>query len=87
MTAKSGWRVIRRTRRLAVCSTVGIAVILGIEFMFRYEDMVDKKFDALDAYLAFETEADGEVPSGTGKEKVVRKKAYGTGATGIPPKM
>jgi hypothetical protein len=52
--------------------------ILGDDwFMFRYEDMVDKKFDALNAYLGFETEADGEVPSGTGKEKVVRKKAYG----------
>jgi hypothetical protein len=39
--------------------------------------MVDKKFDALNAYLGFETESDAEVPSGTGKEKVVRKKAYG----------
>ena len=46
-------------------------------FMFRYEDMVDKKFDVLNTYLGFETEADAEVPSGTGKEKVVRKKAYG----------
>ena len=46
-------------------------------FMYRYEDMVDKKFDALNAYLGFETESDAEVPSGTGKEKVVRKKAYG----------
>ena len=45
-------------------------------FMFRYEDMVDKKSEALNAYLGFETEADGEVPSGTGKEKVVHKKAY-----------
>ena len=46
-------------------------------FLFRYEDMVDKKFDGLNAYLGFETGADTEVPSGTGKEKVVRKKAYG----------
>jgi hypothetical protein len=46
-------------------------------FMYRYEDMVDKKFDALNAYLGFETQSDAEVPSGTGKEKVVRKKAYG----------
>ncbi len=43
-------------------------------FMFRYEDMVDKKFEALNAYLGFETEADGERPSGTGKETIVRKK-------------
>jgi hypothetical protein len=46
-------------------------------FMYRYEDMVDKKFDSLNAYLAFDAKADAEVPSGTGKEKVVRKKAYG----------
>jgi hypothetical protein len=46
-------------------------------FVYRYEDMVDKKFEALNAYLGFKTEADAEVPSGTGKEKVVRKKAYG----------
>ncbi len=46
-------------------------------FLYRYEDMVDKNFDALNAYLGFETQSDAEVPSGTGKEKVVRKKAYG----------
>ena len=46
-------------------------------FLYRYEDMVDGKFDALNAYLGFETKSDAEVPSGTGKEKVVRKKAYG----------
>ncbi len=45
--------------------------------MYRYEDMVDKKFEALNSYLGFETESDAEVPSGTGKEKVVRKKTYG----------
>lgn len=46
-------------------------------FMYRYEDMVDKKFNALNTYLGFKTKSDAEVPSGTGKEKVVRKKAYG----------
>ncbi|MBW2491525.1 MAG: hypothetical protein JRE65_10300 [Deltaproteobacteria bacterium] len=46
-------------------------------FRYRYEDMVDKKNDALNEYLGFETDADAEVPSGTGKDKVVRKKAYG----------
>jgi hypothetical protein len=45
--------------------------------IFRYEDMVDKKFDALNAYLGFEADINAEVPAGTGKEKVVRKKAYG----------
>jgi hypothetical protein len=46
-------------------------------FLFRYEDLVEKKFETLNAYLGFETAADAEVPVGTGKEKVVRKKAYG----------
>lgn len=46
-------------------------------FLFRYEDMVDKDFDALNTYLGFNADADAEIPSGTGKEKVVRKKAYG----------
>ena len=46
-------------------------------FLYRYEDMVAKKFDGLNAYLGFETQSDAEVPPGTGKEKVVRKKAYG----------
>jgi hypothetical protein len=44
-------------------------------FMFRYEDMVNNKFEALNAFLGFETAVNAEVPSGTGKEKVVRKKA------------
>ena len=46
-------------------------------FIYRYENMIDKKFDALNAYLGFKISSDAEVPSGTGKEKVVRKKAYG----------
>jgi hypothetical protein len=39
--------------------------------------MVDKKFGALNEYLGFEIASEAEVPKGTGKEKVVRKKAYG----------
>ena len=46
-------------------------------FIFRYEDMVDKNFDALNDYIGFEAKTEAEVPSGSGKEKVVRKKAYG----------
>ena len=46
-------------------------------FLFRYEDMVNKEFDSLNKYLGFEVNADAEVPRGTGREKVVRKKAYG----------
>lgn len=51
---------------------------LGEEwFLYTYEDMVGKKFDALNAYLGFDMAAEAEVPSGTGKDKVVRKKATG----------
>jgi hypothetical protein len=46
-------------------------------FLFKYEDMVNQKFDALNDYLGFEVREQAEVPVGTGKEKVVRKKAYG----------
>jgi hypothetical protein len=46
-------------------------------FLFKYEDMVAKKFAALNEYLGFEIEGGGEVPKSTGKAKVVRKKATG----------
>ena len=46
-------------------------------FVFRYEDMVNKQFDGLNAHLGFKISPDAEVPSGTGKQKVVRKKATG----------
>lgn len=45
--------------------------------LFKYEEMVDQNFDALNDYLGFKVLSDAEVPLGTGKEKVVRKKAYG----------
>jgi hypothetical protein len=46
-------------------------------FVFRYEDMVNKQFDGLNAHLGFSISPNAEVPSGTGKQKVVRKKATG----------
>ena len=46
-------------------------------FLFKYEDMVNRNFEALNQYLGFEVEADAEVPQSTGKAKVVRKKAFG----------
>ncbi|MBL0713448.1 MAG: hypothetical protein JJV98_07075, partial [Desulfosarcina sp.] len=46
-------------------------------FLYTYEDMVAKKFDALSEYLGFEMAGEAQVPSGTGKDKVVRKKATG----------
>ncbi|UCG08130.1 MAG: hypothetical protein JSV83_05635 [Desulfobacterales bacterium] len=53
---------------------------LGSEWhIFKYEDMVAKKFAALNQYLGFEIEADAQVPSSSGKAKVIRKKATGDG--------
>jgi hypothetical protein len=46
-------------------------------FLFRFEDMVSKQFEALNNYLGFEVEADANVPSASGKAKVIRKKASG----------
>ena len=46
-------------------------------FLFRFEDMVAKRFDALNDYLGFEVLADAGVPSASGKAKVIRKKTTG----------
>jgi len=45
--------------------------------LFTFEDMVAQKFDALNGYLGFEVEADANVPSTSGKAKVIRKKDTG----------
>ena len=64
-----------RLRYLEMAEFVGS---LGDDwFLYTYEDMVGKKFEALNDYLGFSMAADAEVPSGTGKDKVVRKKATG----------
>lgn len=46
-------------------------------FLFKYEDMVDNRFDALNAYLGFKIQDAAEVPKTSGKAKVIRKKKYG----------
>ena len=46
-------------------------------FFFTYEDMVGKNFDGLNQYLGFQAGEEAEVPTSTGKAKVVRKKAVG----------
>jgi len=54
--------------------------VKGLEnnwFLFRFEDMVAQKFDALNEYLGFEVQADAAVPSASGKAKVIRKKSTG----------
>lgn len=46
-------------------------------FLFKYEDMIAKNYDAINAYLGFDVREDAEVPTKTGKAKVVRKKSTG----------
>ena len=51
---------------------------LGNEwFIFKYEDMISKNFDALHNYLGFDIDVDAQIPSTTKKTKVARKKATG----------
>ena len=45
--------------------------------LYKFEDMVAQKFDALNEYLGFEIEADANVPSSSGRAKVIRKKGTG----------
>jgi hypothetical protein len=44
-------------------------------FLFRYEDMIDNNYSALNDYLGFEVKNESQVPKAYGK--VVRKKSYG----------
>jgi hypothetical protein len=46
-------------------------------FFFTFEDMVNNKVSALNDYLGFEIQTDAEVPSSSGKAKVIRKKGTG----------
>ena len=46
-------------------------------FIFKYEDMISKNYDALHEYLGFEIDDDAQIPSTTKKKKVARKKATG----------
>jgi hypothetical protein len=51
---------------------------LGSDWFFlTFENMVDKNLKALNDYLGFKVKADAEVPSSSGKAKVIRKKASG----------
>lgn len=49
----------------------------GDWFLFKYEDMIAKNYDALNTYLGFAVQENTEVPKNTGKAKVVRKKSTG----------
>ena len=46
-------------------------------FFFTFENMVANSVKDLNEYLGFEVKADAEVPSSSGKAKVIRKKASG----------
>jgi hypothetical protein len=46
-------------------------------FFFTFEDMVANKVKDLNQYLGFEIQSNAEVPSASGKAKVIRKKTSG----------
>ena len=46
-------------------------------FLFKYEEMVSKKFDDLNNYLDFQIKEGAGIAQSTGKVKVVRKKGIG----------
>ena len=46
-------------------------------FVFKYEDMIERNYAALNNYLGFEVKDDIEIPTSNKKSKVARKKAYG----------
>jgi hypothetical protein len=51
---------------------------LGSDWIiFKYEDMIQGKFEQINRYLGFELKQRAEVPKGSGKDKVVRKKGFG----------
>jgi hypothetical protein len=52
-----------------------VRLLGGDWFLFKYEDMVDGRFDALNRYLGFAVREEEEV--GTAYRKVVRRKQYG----------
>jgi len=45
--------------------------------LYKFEDMVAQKFEALNQYLGFAVQADATVPSTSGRAKVIRKKSSG----------
>lgn len=44
-------------------------------FLFRYEDMVEQRFDALNAYLGRQVQGEAEVPPS--EQRIVRRKSHG----------
>ena len=51
---------------------------LGSDWLiYKYEDMVQENFEPINRYLGFELKWKAEVPKGSGKDKVVRKKGFG----------
>jgi hypothetical protein len=78
----NGWPIsteevveVERVRYQHMCNFVKS---LGEDwFLFTYEDMLSKNYEALNTYLGFNVQQDAEVPTSTGKAKVVRKRSTG----------
>lgn len=66
---------MERVRHQHMCDFVAS---LGSDwFVFKYEDMIDQKLDALHEYLGFKIAAGASIPGTIKKAKTARKKAYG----------
>jgi hypothetical protein len=81
-TGQNGWPVDRRDifeeERVRYHEMTEFVSGLGDDwYLFTYEELVNLDFDDLNRYLGFTIAADANIPSSTGKDKVVRKKAIG----------
>jgi hypothetical protein len=81
-TGHNGWPIstqeVIAEERIRYEKMVRFVKSLGSEwFLFKFEDMVRKNFDALNNYLGFPVTTGAEVPVSTGKAKVIRKKSIG----------
>jgi hypothetical protein len=82
LTAFHGWpiskEIVFEEERIRYQRMRDFVKSLGSDwFFFKYEDMVTEKLDAVNHYLGFSLKSEAEVPKGTGKDKVIRKKAFG----------
>ena len=77
-----GWPIsteeVLETERFRYQRLYDFVKSLGKEwFIFKYEDMIEKKLDALHEYLGFHIKDDAEIPTVKKQAKVARKKASG----------
>lgn len=79
---RDGWPIsteeVLETERFRYQQMYDFVKRLGKDwFIFKYEDMIEKKLDALHEYLGFHIKDDAEIPATKKQAKVARKKASG----------